>query len=152
MAFLYGHIAKEGEAPTHTINGVDYVGAVLPDINAVWTDKEKYPFAAVLDWTKGGGWIGYALYLLDGIPCVVDGETTVLNVTTSTTYACTFDEESASEEGVQIAEWFFAGSHEPDDYGSPFPWLGDEMWVSHSVYYKSGKLVMEAIPPIPVYE
>lgn len=152
VGYLYGHVAKEGETPTHTINGVDYVGAVLPDINAVWTDKEKYPFAVAIDWmpTTAGT---YALDLLDVIPCVVDGETTVLNVNKCATYACCFDEELASKYGYPLAEWFFVDDHGPDDYGSSFNWFGEgEMWVSHSVYYKSGKLAMEAIPPIPVYE
>ena len=43
IGFLYGHIAQEGETPTHTINGVDYVGAVLPKVPE-W-DKKKYPHA-----------------------------------------------------------------------------------------------------------
>lgn len=47
--YLYGHVAREGETPTHTIGGVGYVGAVLSDINAVWTDKEAYPYASVHD-------------------------------------------------------------------------------------------------------
>ena len=35
VAWLYGHVAKEGETPTHTINGVDYVGVVAPKIPQV---------------------------------------------------------------------------------------------------------------------
>jgi hypothetical protein len=50
VAYLYGHVAKEGEAPTHTINGVDYVGAVLPDINTVYTPElqKTHPYAALV--------------------------------------------------------------------------------------------------------
>lgn len=30
VAYIYGHVAKEGETPTHTIDGVDYVGWTGP--------------------------------------------------------------------------------------------------------------------------
>lgn len=45
--YLYGHVAKEGEIPTHTIDGVGYVGVVLPNIDKLWTDKETYPYAVL---------------------------------------------------------------------------------------------------------
>lgn len=47
IGYLYGHIAKEGETATHTIDGVGYVGAVLPNIDSVWTDelKKMYKYA-----------------------------------------------------------------------------------------------------------
>ena len=45
IGYLYGHVAKEGETPTHTINGVDYVGAVLPKLPE-W-DRQKYPYAYI---------------------------------------------------------------------------------------------------------
>ena len=50
IGYLYGNIAKKFETPTHTINGVDYVGAVLPDIQAVYTPElqKEYPYV-VLD-------------------------------------------------------------------------------------------------------
>ena len=35
IGYLYGHIAKEGETATHTIDGVGYVGVVCPDIASV---------------------------------------------------------------------------------------------------------------------
>ena len=40
IGWLYGHVAKEGETPTHTIDGVGYVGAVLPKLPVV----EGYPY------------------------------------------------------------------------------------------------------------
>ena len=45
IGFLYGRVAKDGETPTHTINGVGYVGAVLPKVPE-W-DKKKYPHAYI---------------------------------------------------------------------------------------------------------
>ena len=50
VGYLYAHVARDGETPTHTIDGVGYVGAVLPDINEVWTDevKAEYPYACII--------------------------------------------------------------------------------------------------------
>lgn len=45
VAWLYGHVAKEGETPTHTIDGVDYVGVVLPKL-PVWNET-AYPYAVI---------------------------------------------------------------------------------------------------------
>lgn len=43
VAFLYGHVAKEGETPTHTINGVGYVGVIAPKLPVEWnTDERPY--------------------------------------------------------------------------------------------------------------
>ena len=49
VAYLYGHVAQEGETPTHTIDGVDYVGAVFPDIYTVYTPElqKEYPYALI---------------------------------------------------------------------------------------------------------
>lgn len=49
VAFLYGRVAKEGETPTHTIDGVDYVGAVTTDIQSVYTPElqQQFPHAHV---------------------------------------------------------------------------------------------------------
>ena len=49
VGYLYGHVAKEGETPTHTINGVDYVGAVLPDIYTVYTPElqKTHPYVGI---------------------------------------------------------------------------------------------------------
>lgn len=54
VAFLYGHVAKEGETPTHTINGVGYVGAELPALpveDANW-DVETYPYVFIYRMTS----------------------------------------------------------------------------------------------------
>ena len=37
--YLYGHRAKDGETPTHTIDGVGYIGVVAPDIYTVYTPE-----------------------------------------------------------------------------------------------------------------
>lgn len=40
VAFFYGHVAKEGETPTHPINGVGYVGWIgpkLPDTDLLYS-------------------------------------------------------------------------------------------------------------------
>jgi hypothetical protein len=46
VAYLYGHVATEGETPTHTINGVGYVGVVLPKLP---TSDCEYAVIAVND-------------------------------------------------------------------------------------------------------
>lgn len=55
VAFLYGHVAKEGETPTHTINGVGYVGAVLPNIGSIYTRevRNNFPYAFIYYHTEG---------------------------------------------------------------------------------------------------
>lgn len=45
IGYLYGHVAKEGETPTHTINGVDYVGVVLPKLPEY--DEEAYQYEVI---------------------------------------------------------------------------------------------------------
>ena len=49
IGWLYGHVAKEGETATHTIDGVGYVGNVLPNIESVYTPElqETYPYALI---------------------------------------------------------------------------------------------------------
>lgn len=43
VAYLYGHVAGEGETPAHIVDGVGYVGAILPPLPE-W-DRETYPHA-----------------------------------------------------------------------------------------------------------
>lgn len=47
VAYLYGHVIKEGETPHYTIDGIGYHGFVLPDINTAWTDKDTYKHASI---------------------------------------------------------------------------------------------------------
>lgn len=51
VAFLYGHVAKEGETPTHTINGVGYVGVAAPKIPVV----EGYDNALIVEMLDSPG-------------------------------------------------------------------------------------------------
>ena len=46
IGYLYGHVAGEGETPTHTIDGIGYVGVVTPDIYTFYTPElqEQYPY------------------------------------------------------------------------------------------------------------
>lgn len=45
IGYLYGHVAKEGETPTHTIDGVDYVGVITPKLPE-W-NKTTHPYAVI---------------------------------------------------------------------------------------------------------
>ena len=49
IGFFYGYEANEYQTPTHTFNGVDYIGAVLPDIETVYTPElqKEYPYAVM---------------------------------------------------------------------------------------------------------
>ena len=64
--YLYAHKAHEDETPTHTIDGVEYVGVITPDIFTVYTPElqKDYPFAAILRW-KGTGSEVLRLYISD---------------------------------------------------------------------------------------
>ena len=64
IAYFYGHIAKEGETATHTIDGVGYVGVVLPKLPE-W-DKEAYPYAVILYYSAKGK---YTLVVGDTVNC-----------------------------------------------------------------------------------
>lgn len=77
VAYLYGHVAKEGEAVTHVVNGVSYVGAVLPKVPE--RDREKYPYVSIIK-KSGYSWGGdydLAYLCFSDTPLLVEDDDTM---------------------------------------------------------------------------
>lgn len=130
VAFLYGHVAKEGETPTHTINGVGYVGAVLPDIETVWTDKKTYHYAHITRF-DGGTYTIYNLKLSQ-LPAECSGGK---NVTTPAPYMI-FQIDPSNP------DWVFNRASTTGETTAYTPLL----WSNHDI------LNFAASDPIPIYE
>lgn len=129
IGYLYGHIAKEGETPTHTINGVDYVGFITPappapftEYKYQWMHKESTRYDAHCansinySYNSSGRWaIGYDAY--------------------------TFRMEY--EEG-----WHRKPGGAPDKTA-----VDPTTWANFTIYNENGSVYLEKCPdPIPIYE
>jgi hypothetical protein len=150
VAYLYGHVAKEGETPTHTINGVGYVGAVLPKLTD--RDKEKYPYVCIgictvspryVDcfavasvaplWSKKSTSLTHGLYFSS--PCLRIFEYL---------YGSSYKEPWPAWEETNEA-WEIAGNFGFSERNYIF-------WANHDIYWDDGNLLCAASVPIPVYE
>ena len=146
IGYLYGHIAKEGEEVPdgcikRTIDGVDYVGVVAPDIRSVYTPElqEAYPYAYVCF----DDYDGCQLFVTEEILGVyVDGYALIRGPSVNALYYDFIDGEWVSQ-GDVILEM-------------PTP-----IWCSVDLHYYNyvditgelaGKLHMKALDPIPIHE
>lgn len=136
IGHFYGHETNEGETPTHIINGVDYVGAVLPDINDVWTDKETYPYAYVSFYDR----FGYELFVTDNIlGAYTDGCMLIHHAVTNALHYKFID-----------GEWVPQGDVVVD---SPTPiWCSVDLYYLNEEFLISGNLCLDASTPIPIYD
>ena len=139
VAFLYGHVAKEGETPTHSINGVDYVGVVAPKLPD--RDKEKYPYCTIF--------IGLTHEEID---FRASSATVLKSVTTNNLVHTAYSEyrtfytwegrEQWNEQGVSTA-------------GSNTVYCGADklLWTNHDIKDKNGVVqITKSADPIPIYE
>lgn len=152
--FLYGHVAKEGETPTHTIAGVDYVGAILPALPEKTSDNISLRIVrrVVRDtaFLKFDGYYHTSIYA--GCTCSVDSNgnlvITANGVGSNTLYPGKMQPVSDTLRSGAV-EWSVSNS------GS---WIGtysfplDELiWTADTIYDTStGELIMSASDPIPV--
>jgi hypothetical protein len=127
VAYLYGHVAKEGETPTHTINGVGYVGEVMPKLPE-W-DEETYRNACI---GKAAGGSQFALSMSQS-PCVYNGTAVVV---ASPRLFCMYNK----------GEWRAIAS------GSGNMSLGSVIWANHDILNEDGTTYLAASDPVPVYE
>ena len=161
VAFLYGRVAKEGETPTHTIDGVDYVGAVLQDIDDLWTDKETYPYAVILecnDFLYSEG-LRYVMLMIGEVPFRI-----VKNKTGGTDIYGTYENGkylfkkyycmTYTTTGDTYKPWYGGNSGDPTGFE-----LSDKMnrytcwWTSHNLYNEDDTVYMsQSLEPIPIYE
>ena len=135
VAYLYGHVAKEGETPTHTINGVDYVGAVTPDIDTVWTDKKTYPYCIVAS-NENGIAVNFRT-----APIYIVG------VEARTNEDCTFVHYDLVD-GV----WSFGYEYSVSANSMFSKNISSWCWTSHVLCYEDGSIALAASDPVPVYE
>lgn len=141
------------ETPTHTIDGVGYVGVVLPNIDTAW-DKETYPYAHVLK----------SSLLPDGIDSFICMSSSCYAVYANNAYFLYYTEsgngkglylvnkqEVADEYGMPFGEWFEQGaeSFEKDDSNGLSSYY---VWTSHDIFTTDGTLCLKATEPIPIYE
>ena len=142
IGFFYGQLAKDGEVPTHTINGVDYVGAILPklppygkDPYSEW-DNERFPCATIIDWDELGLW--FMPFSVEPSYNSVEDFLSFLPQTEFKLYQYLHNSWDAGEEG--IAE---SGTKEE----MPLP-----IWANFDIFDENGNKVIEKFKPIPVYE
>lgn len=129
IGYFYGHIAKEGETATRTIDGVGYVGEVLPKLPE-W-DKEAYPYAC----------IGYLNTSVSSLfvcqqPFEHIGKTTVAHIPSEATFV----------ENGQWAYWRIMGAVMYFSRGV--------IWTSHDILNEDGSIYLddEDCVCIPIYE
>lgn len=150
IGYLYGHIAKEGETATHTIDGVGYVGNVLPNIESVYTPElqETYPYALINreDYNRhDDGWL--YLYLADQPIEKVFGRLSVTGANYIVYKVHTYAEV------VTQATWEFVKSDKADEYAelTDSIWL---MWTNTDIYDTGIEVALAAADCvcIPIYE
>lgn len=127
-AFFYGHVAKDGETPTHTFDGVDYVGAILPPLPE-W-DKTLCPYAVIGICDTSGK---YALVTVPSGLKMYDEYTWVNKF---------YDIDGTLEVYFENGEWVH--------YNKSI-WIYP-LWANFNVLNRDGTLHFAAIDPIPIYE
>ena len=137
VAYLYGHVAKEGETPTHTINGVEYVGAVLPALPEY--DKTVYQYATLF-YHETSTVSQYVVFVTDIRPYAEE-----YNVRIQAGSKCTVSEINVGE-----AEW---GTFYESDF--PNGGLIDNdliIWSNFDLLFEDGSVFLDASDPIQIYE
>lgn len=147
-----------------------YNGVRLPDINAVWTDKEKYPYAVISD-TPGfaNSGIGYQL-MASSSPTEITSSGTRYFVSNAVVkeymifaYNEEFDATLREEAGISLKEyvamafgmeldvWTFVT--EFDNYEAGFAIDSNPTrWANHDILSEDGTVYLAASDPVPVYE
>jgi hypothetical protein len=137
VGYLYGHVAKEGETPTHIIDGVGYVGAALPKLPE-W-DKEKYPYALIRDASSQAH-----LYCFSDFYCGDNNYT------------------PTDPKRLYVSSDYFSCRAPHDDTSWTDPIYGESggpswdlphiTWTNFDVLNEDGTVFLAASDPIPVYE
>ena len=143
IGYLYGRVAEDGETDTITIDGVRYVGMVLPKLPK-W-DTEKYPYAWIRSVEYSDGTVKYYLRVFSE-PLVYryDGFLNKKYVIYNPGSGILFDHKN--DEWVQFGTECELGNYFPVD-----SFL--DSWVNHDVISDEDDSVYQyATDPIPVYE
>lgn len=127
-----GRKAEEEKTPVAFL----YNGVRLPDINAVWTDKETYPYAVVLSMDGDT-----AMFTMpETMIITADGYIGVSADCTSLSYLLADGIWQSGEEIYITAE-----------YGTMFS-ATCCIWASHDILNEDGTTYLAASEPVPVYE
>ena len=136
VGYLYAHIAKEDETPTHTINGVGYVGAVLPKLLEI---PEGYEYMEIetsvsLDefWLIAQTTI--SIRLNDRYQYPEDGNYLIYKVA----------------DGVWVTDGKVHSYKQGQTFGSDA--YGGILWSNYNILTEDGKVYLEKFDPVPVNE
>ena len=140
IGYLYGHVAKEGETPTHNVGGVDYVGVVAPGL-----PECGFPYATVEYETI----MGFAYLCFSSVPLEMAHKENG-NIRVEPTAECEYVEYWFAPD-IGISGWDFDKSGVAN---ADFPLLNtDVTWASYNVYNDNdGSLYIASSDPIPIYE
>ena len=155
IGYLYGHITKEGETPTHTINGINYTGIVLPrllEITTAHTDFVILQFVNKYSSTSMDQYLQFntELSLGDYILVTTDGQ-----FRANTNYNNAIDAGTGWYRDIYYyiaGEWKFSRNA-----GFTFGTCWAPLWCSKNICYGtentvSNETFLAALKPIPIYE
>jgi hypothetical protein len=140
IGYLYGHVVKEGETPTHIVGGVDYVGALLPNIDEFWTDKETLPWVTITEKLYTSGAAEYICYFTDKKPYMYGGDVMPSIPCVIETHRINFDKNGKTD------GWKNNGV---DQITQPGVFISTVDTTVYANYKVNG---IEFSDPIPVYE
>lgn len=143
--YLYGHEATADETADVTINGVGYVGKVLPKLPE-W-DKEQYPYA----------------YLTEAMGWALIASSKPLLCQTSTSYNYNYGLKTGEKTSIIKDRFYYDRDKEHYDFYNSFSepieaeanaWTHDcdAFWANTNIYAEDGTLFLSASEPIPIYE
>lgn len=150
VGYFYGHVRTGDEAPLspkRTINGVEYVGVDLPNIEILWTDKERYPYAYVL------------MFLISTVVIFTDEPIYRANNTNAAGAASEGNYQKYERMYIDGELQYVGEFHDRPVFGSY-----DVLWSSENVFYAkltgyqqniitpTDELYFTPSDPIPVYE
>lgn len=138
---FYYNVESEMTVAMYSYNGVE-----LPDINAVWTDKEAYPYA-VIDGSTSNGENYYRLLVFDNpVVLATEGDTTpvVACVATTTTNGITWD--------LRDGEWTNKYQMQQKEAEGSYGTVGFAVWSNFDLldYDDRTTVVIEASDPVLV--
>ena len=158
VAYLYGHVAKEGETftnntPKYTIAGTEYYGYILPNIYDVYTPElqAEYPYAVICNMytfptlilSKDKAYYG------DRPEADMNGYLVIYRLPTPCDVKITIPNEChLGEQFVEGVVW-----RDFDDLHMDISdHLCDVLWANHEIRTTDNQVRLPYIDPIPIYE
>lgn len=156
IGYLYGHVAKEGETPTHpNINGKDYVGVVLWDIERWYTPElqKEYPYVHIFYIPSSDK---YNVYCSNAELWKTDSN----NEEYDCSYVVKGTKLGGTKFGICAGTLYENGENVTNPisiYHQSIPalYFNEEtitIWTSYGIYNDEGDPVNVHATPIPIYE